>query len=221
MELTAQKREIFGKKVKTLEKQGLIPAEFYGQGIENLHLTVLAKNFSKVFKEAGESAIVKLNVDGKHFNVLIHDIDQNPFTDKISHIDFYGVRMDKKIKIKIPLSFINESLAVKEKIGVLVKAMHEIEVEALPADLPHHIEVDLSPLATVGSSILVKDLKIGEKAKILVDEHTVVASITELAKEEEIAPTAEMKVEDVKVETEEKKEARAEAKEIKEKEEKK
>ncbi|MBI4993688.1 50S ribosomal protein L25 [Candidatus Wolfebacteria bacterium] len=211
MELTAQKREIFGKKVKDLKNQGFIPAEFYGHGIENLHLNVPVKDFAKIFKQAGESAIIKLGVDGKKFNVLIHDVAKNPFTDEISHIDFYNVKMDEKIKIKIPVSFVGEALAVKEKLGVLVKSMHELEVEALPADLPHHIEVDLSALSGIGSNILVKDLNIDKKVKISVNDHTVVASITELAKEEE-APVAEMKVEDIKVETEQKKEARAETK---------
>ncbi|MBI5306108.1 50S ribosomal protein L25 [Candidatus Wolfebacteria bacterium] len=211
MEITAQKREIFGKNVKSLKKLGLIPAEFYGHGMENLHLSVSAKDFLKIWKQAGESALIKLEVNGKKFNVLIHDIDKNYLTDEISHIDFYNVKMDEKIRIKIPVFFEGIAPAVKEKGGVLVKSMHELEVEALPADLPHRIEVNLSLLLEIGSSILVKDLQVDEKVKILIDSHTVVASIIETAKEEEI-PAATMTVEDIKVETEEKKEARAEAK---------
>lgn len=211
MELIAQKREIFGKKVKSLKKLGLIPAEFYGHGMENLHLSVLAKDFMKIWKQAGESAIVKLEAIGKKFNVLIHDINKDPLTDEISHIDFYNVKMDEKIRAKIQISFEGIAPAVKEKGGVLVKAAHELEVEALPADLPHQIKVDLSSLLEIGSSILVKDLSVDKKVKILIDDQTVVASVVEMAKEEEI-PVAAMTVEDIKVETEEKKEARAEAK---------
>lgn len=214
MELTVQKREIFGRGIKTLREQGLIPAEFYGHGVKNISLAVPSKEFKKVFKEAGESTVLKLVFDNQKINVLIHDIDRNPLTDEISHIDFYGVKMDEKIKIKIPLLFVGEAPAIKEQGGILVKAMHEIEIEALPADLPHHIEADLSNLASIGSNIFVRDLNINKGIKLLVVPETVVATIVEQAKEEEIVPAANL--EDIKVETEEKKEARAEAKAAKE-----
>lgn len=208
MELSVQKREIFGKKVKSLREQGLIPAELYGRGFENIHLSVLAKDFSAVFKKAGESTVIKLKVESEklkgEYNVLISDFQKSPLTNEISHIDFYSVRMDEKITAMVPLEFINESPAVKEKIGILIKAMKEIEVEALPADLPHHIEVDIGNLSDIGMSIRVKDLKINKGVKLLVDQETVVATVAEMAKEEEIA--APVSVEEVKVEGEEKRE---------------
>ncbi|MEK7634558.1 MAG: 50S ribosomal protein L25 [Patescibacteria group bacterium] len=210
MELTVQKREIFGRGVKNLRKQGLVPAEFYGHNAKNISFSVAAKEFSKVFKEAGESTVLKLVFDNEKINVLIHDVDRNPLTDEILHIDFYGIKMDQKIKIKVPILFIGEAPAVKEQGGVVVKAINEIEVEALPADLPHHIEVDLSALSAIGNSIFVKDFNINKGVKVLVDFETVVATIIEQVKEEIIAPVAS--VEDIKVETEEKKEARTEAK---------
>ncbi|PIU98497.1 50S ribosomal protein L25 [Candidatus Wolfebacteria bacterium CG03_land_8_20_14_0_80_40_12] len=208
MELTVQKREILGKKVKTLRKQGIIPAELYGQGFENFHLNAPAKDFLRIFKEAGEGAIIKLKVkDGesknKEFNVLIHDLQKNALTDEISHIDFYRVRMDKKITSSASLVFIGEAPAVKEKGGILVKLMSEIKVEALPADLPRQIEADLNGLSEIGMNIRVKDLKIGQGVKFLINLETVVAVVTEPGKEEiEIAP---INVEEVKVGGEEKK----------------
>lgn len=208
MKLIAEKREILGKKVDSLRQQGLIPAELYGHGLENVHLTVLVKDFSRVFKEAGESTVVKLILGGKEFNVLINDFQKNPLTDEISHIDFYSVKMDEKITAKIPLKFINEPPAVKEKNGVLVKAMQEIEIEALPADLLHHIEVDLSNLSDIGMSIYVKDLKVNKEVKLLVNSETVVATITEMAKEEVVAEP--ISVEEVKVEGEEKRKEKEE-----------
>lgn len=217
MELIVQKREIFGKKVDSLRKEGFIPAELYGRGIENIHISVSAKNFSRIFKEAGESTIIKLvlnEVEGgnKEFNVLISDFQENPLTNEISHIDFYSVKMDEKIIVKIPLKFINESPAVKEKNGVLIKAMHEIEIEALPADLLHHIEVDISSLSDIGMSIYVKNLKVNKEVKLLVNSETVVATITEMAKEEEIVAEP-VNVEEVKVEGEEKKKEKEKEKE--------
>ena len=211
MELTAQKREIFGKKTKVLKQQGFIPAELYGHGLANLHLTVLAKDFFKVFKEAGESTLVKLKVENNEFNVLVHDFQKNYLTDEFSHIDFYSVKMDEKITAGVPLEFIGEAPAVKEMGGTLVKAMHEVEIEALPADLPHHINVDVSSIKEIGGSIFIKDLDFGKGVKILVEPETVVATVIELAKEEEIKP--EVKVEDIKVESEEKKKEREKEKE--------
>lgn len=135
---------------------------------------------------------------------MINDFQENPLTNKISHIDFYQVRMDEKITASIPLVFIGEAPAVKEQGGILVKSMHEIEVEALPADLPHHIEVDLGNLSDIGASVYVKDLKVNKGVKLLIEPETVVATVSEATKEEEIAvgPTS---VEEVKVEGEEKK----------------
>jgi len=143
MELTVQTRKIFGEKVKALREQGLIPAELYGHKLDNLHLTVPRKEFSRIFKEAGESTVIKLRIEnlesrieGKNtdneieFNVLVHDIDKNALTDEINHIDFYAVKKGEKIKVRAPLRFIGESAAVKEKGAILIKAVHELEIEA-------------------------------------------------------------------------------------------
>lgn len=205
MELIVQKREILGKNLSALRKQGLIPAEFYSHGTENLHLSVPVKEFNKIFKEAGESTIIKLEIGDKKINALIHDVQKDALTDNVLHIDFYGVRMDEKIRVNIPVIFAGESQAVKEG-GVLIKAIHELEVEALPANLPHRAEIDLAKLANIGDSIFVKDINFGKEVKILVDLETVIATIVEPKVEEEVAPA--VSVEDVKVETEEKKEVR-------------
>lgn len=226
-ELIVQKREIFGKKVKSLRERDFIPAELYGHDFKNIHLSVPAKDFSRVFKEAGESAIIKLKVKSEklkvedeepkseEFNVLINDFQKSPLTNEISHIDFYSVRMDEKITATVPLEFINESPAVKEKVGILIKAMQEIGIEALPADLPRHIEVDISNLSNIGTSIYVKDLKVNKGVKILINSETVVATIAEIAKEEEVVAPAS--VEEVKVEGEEKREEKREEKKKEEK----
>lgn len=208
MELNVQKREIFGKKVNSLRRENLIPAELYGHGLENIHLSVPAKEFSKLFKEAGESTIINLNLENKKLPVLIHEVSVDPLSDKIIHIDFYQVKMDEKIITSVPLKFIGEAPAVKEKEGILIKAVQEIEVEALPSDLPHNIEVDISQLSDIGMSIHVKDLKIDKKVKVLADLETVVATVTEPAKEEVVEKP--ITVEEVKVEGEEDKEAEQE-----------
>ncbi len=208
--LQAIQRDIFGKKVKKLRESELVPVELYGRGKENLHLAVPRKDFTKVFKEAGESTIVVLKTEGGSArNVLIHDTQEDPLTNEITHIDFYEVRMDEKLTATVPLRFVGDAPGVKEKEGVLVRAVQELEVEALPADLPPGIDVDLTTLLDIGSSIHVKDLKISEKVRILVEPETVVATIVPPVVEEEPAGPAD--VSEVKIEGEEKKKEAAAA----------
>jgi large subunit ribosomal protein L25 len=211
IDIQVKKREIFGKRVKTLRSEGLIPAELYGHKIENAHLSVPVKEFSKLYKAVGESTVINLILDGKKMPALIHDVSIDALSDQFSHVDFYAVNMDEKIKTAIPLSFIGEAPAIKIG-GVLVKSMKELEVEALPGDLPQHIDVDLSTLVEIHNSIHVKDLDINaKKVKIFIDPEAVVATIIEMAKEEEVVKP--VTVEDVKVEGEEKKKEAAAAKE--------
>lgn len=215
MDLSVQKREKFGKAVRTLRQKGLIPAELYGRGVENAHVAVPTKEFHKVFKEAGTNTVVNLLVENKKHPTLIHDVTKNYLTDEIEHIDFYQVRMDEKIKAKIPLTFIHEAPAVKDKAAILNKGVLEIEVEALPAELPHRLEVDLSALDDFNKSIYIKDLKIPKGVQVLVDPETVIVTATPPVREEEKVE-APVDLGAVKVETEEKKAEREAVKSKKE-----
>ncbi len=211
LELRLEKRTSFGKATVALRKAGMIPAELYGHGIPNVHLAVNDRDFEKVYKEAGESTVVNVVIEGAARPVLIYDVEHDPLTDKVLAIDFYQVKMDEKIETAVPLKFVGEAPAVKEG-GILIKAMDEVEVEAFPQDLPEHVDVDLSKLAAIGDSLYVRDLPKSNKYEYAVGPDTVVASITEQA-EEEIAP-APLTPEQVIVETEEKKaerQAKAEA----------
>jgi len=210
MELTVQKRETFGKANKALRKEGFIPAEVYGSGVENLHISVNAKDFVRLFKEAGESTIVYLVIDGEKQPVLIQDTQQDRLTQDVTHIDFYKVKMDEEITATIPLKFIGESSVVKDKLGALNKSITEVEVETLPGDLPQSIEVDLSVLVDLEKSIHIKDLKVSDKVKILLEPDTVVVSVLEL-RAEEVVEEKPADVSEVKVEGEEKKAEKAEA----------
>lgn len=216
MDLHVQKREKFGKASQALRKEGLIPAEVYGRSLKNEHVAVKNKDFLKVFKEAGENTIVNLRFGDEAWPVLIYDIAKDYLSGEVTHVDFYRVTMTEKIKAKIPIEFTGESLAVKDKLGILNKAMSEVEVEALPVDLPHRIEVDLSPLVDLTSNIYVKDLSVPKNVEILVDPETVVATIVPIPKEEEVAPAVVVDVSAVKVEGEEEK-AEREAKKTEEK----
>lgn len=185
MELIVQKREKFGKAVKELRRQGLIPAELYGHGIANEHLTVSAKEFGKAFQFAGENTIINLMVDNQPRSVLIYNVQKNYLNDEFINVDFYQVKMDKEIQTEIPLIFIGEAPAVKELGGILVKAMREIEIRALPANLPRQIEVSLSGLDAFNKSVYVRDLSFIQGVKFLVDPDTVIITVKEPKVEEE------------------------------------
>lgn len=213
MELTAIKREVFGKHLTALRAAGSLPAELYGHGIENQHLTVVAKEFKKVLKVAGESTMIDLMVAGKKHPVMIHEVNTDPRSDEVIGIDFYQVRLDQKLKLKVPLFFVGEAAGVKEKQGTLIKALSEVEVEAFPQDLPRSIEVNIASLVDIGSNIKVKDLPVSADVKVLVDPEFVVATIAaRMTEEQEAKLAAAADVTTIKSEVEEKKEERAAAK---------
>jgi len=212
MDLTVKSREITGKKVRTLRREGLVPAELYGHGLQNLHLSVSAKEFGKVLKEAGTTTVVTLLLSTEKKPAIIHDVKHNYLTGEVEHVDFYQVRMDEKLKTKVPLEFIGEAPAVKEKQAVINKSMSEIEVEALPQNLPHKLIVDLSLLDDLNKSVYVRDIVIPKGVEVLIDMDTAVVTAVPQAAEEVVeAPIVD--VTDVKVETEEKKAERTAEKE--------
>ena len=213
MELVVQKREKMGKAAKSLRKEGMIPAELYGKGIENLHLSVGLKDFRKVLKVAGESTMIDVVIGGEKRPVMIYEVITDPVSDEITGADFYQVRLDQKIKIRVPLEFVGESAAMKDEHGILVKPTQELEVEALPNKIPHSIKVDISKIMHIGEVVNVADLKLGADVKILADDTAVLATVTAQMTEEQEAKLSEaVKADEVKSEVEEKKAERDAAK---------
>jgi len=189
--LLAKAREVVGKKVESLRKQSLLPAVLYGPKIKSQPLNVDLKEFEKVYKEAGESTLIKLKIKdeklkSKEFRVLIHDIQRDPLTEKIIHVDFYQPRLEEEVEVTLPLIFEGEAPAVREQGGTLVKIISEIEVRALPKNLPKEIKVDVSVLKTFEDNIKISDLKLPEGVKILKEPDEIVASVAP-PEEEELA----------------------------------
>lgn len=207
-ELNAQSRTILGSQVKSLRKKGLLPGVVYGEGMESKAITTSFADFERVLRQAGESTLVTLHVEGKPYNVLIHDVAYHPTKGQPIHADFYAVRMDKAIRATVSLAFIGESSAVKNEGAVLVKVMHEIEVEALPKDLPHELNVDLVLLAVIGSKVLVKDIVLQKGVEIMADGDEMVALVESPRAAEEPEPTVAGEVVEVKTEQEEKRAAK-------------
>jgi len=204
LELLAKLRQTTGRANTKLRKQGFIPAVLYGQKVKNLVLTVKELDFKKIYQEAGESTLIKLRIEGeKERTVLIHDIARDPVNDRVIHIDFNQVKMDEKIVVEVPLVFIGQSGAVDKDEGVLIKSIQSVEVEALPTNLPHEIEVDISVLKTFDDNIYIKNLKLPEKVEIKANPDDVIASVIPPRTQEELealeeTPTEE--VEDIEVE---------------------
>jgi large subunit ribosomal protein L25 len=195
MELTAQIREKIGKGLNSLRREGLLPAVLYGQG-KNLSLQVNYNDFVKALKDAGESTLVKLRIEGaeagaEEKNVLIHDVKKEPIGDKIIHADFYEVSMSEKITAAVPLVFVGEPPAVKSLGGTLVKSINEVEIKALAKDLMREIDVNVGGLATFEDRIEIKDLKVPPEVEILAELDEVVALVLPPRKEEEAAAPAE------------------------------
>jgi len=199
--LSAKIRKDLGKKVKKIRKKGMIPAVLYGPKIKNSSLEVDLRDFEKAYKEAGESSLLQLSAGTEKFLVLIHAIELDVISQKPIHVDFYQPRLDEEIAAHIPLVFEGESEAIKNLGGTLVKNIHELEVKALPQNLPHEIKVDISKLKTFEDNILVKDLLVPKEVKIVKDLEETVVFVSEPEKvEEELAkPVEEAKAEEVPV----------------------
>lgn len=214
--LKAQVRE--NKNNKQVRKTGGIPAVLYGHKVKNMNLTLDARSFPKIYKEAGESTVLDLHVDGENAerNIIIHEVAYEPVVGTILHVDLYEVKKGEKVKVSVPLEFVGESNAVKAENGVLVKNIYKIEIEALPKDLPHEIVVDISKLATFDDVITIGDLSLPAGVHVHGDSKEIIAKVMPPRTTEELEAlekAVEMNVEDVKVESEEKKKEREAEKE--------
>jgi large subunit ribosomal protein L25 len=197
----AQARTLLGKSVKTLRRQGILPAVVYGHEVQTRNIAVQQHEFNQTYRRAGESTLVDLVVDqGAPVKVIIQDVRRHPVTGDILHVDFHQVRMSEKIHAEIPLSFIGESVAVKELGGVLVKNVDHVEVEALPGDLLREIAVDISPMKTFEDIIHIRDLKLPTGITVLDQPDEVICLVTPPRSQqelEELEAKVEEKVEEV------------------------
>ncbi len=182
--LKAIKRTIAGRKVKKLRHEGNIPGNIYGKKIKSHAVQLSEKELLSVYAKVGETGLVELVVDGEVRPVLIHNIQLDPVSSRPLHVDFHQVDLREKVTTKVPLEMAGESPAVKDKVGVLLNIMSEVEVEALPADLPEKIEVDVSVLASIDQAIKVADLKISDKVKILTDQALEMVKVAPLVSKE-------------------------------------
>ncbi|MCK5332539.1 50S ribosomal protein L25 [Candidatus Parcubacteria bacterium] len=220
--ISAQTRELKGRKVNKLRIEGFTPGIVYGHKKESQSISIDAKEFKKVLRSAGENTLIDLKIDDKEQGkVIIHEFQTDPVTDLLTHVDLYQVKMDEKITANVPVKFIGESSAVKNEGAILVKSYDVLEIKCLPGDLIHSIEVDLTLLDKIDDNIKVGDLKLGDDIEIIVNPEVTIISagaprtIKEMEDLEEKVEEKVDNVDDGKEKTEEEKEGEDEKVEAK------
>jgi len=202
LKLKVKKRKIFGRKVKRLRQEGILPANIYGKKIKSLAVELPEKEFLDVYQKAKETSIIDLTVEGEKEGrpVLVANLQTDPVTGQKLHVDFHQVALTEKTTATVPLVLVGQSPAVSQKIGILVQQINEVEVEALPADLPEKLLVDISGLTRPDEAVYVKDIKGVKGVEIKAEGNQIVAKIAPLAKEEVEEKPAEGQVEETKQE---------------------
>ena len=185
-ELNAQPREKISKSEnKRLRGEGCIPAVMYGKKEEALPIALNSKEFSKAWREAGESTVLTIKGLGDEKSALIYDVETDPVYGEPLHVDLYVVDRTQKVEVAVPLTFEGTAPAEKELGGTLIKVMHELEIEALPKDLPHEIVVDVTPIKDFEAQILARDIVLPQGVSLVTGEEEVVALAQEAREEVE------------------------------------
>ncbi len=189
--LKAEARKIEGRKVKGLRALGIVPANVFGKKIKSLSVQIGLKDFQKIYKDVGTTGIIELQVGGEKRPVLVHDIQLNPKTDDLLHVDFHQVDLKERIEAEVPVELSGESPAEKQSLGTVVQYVNEIKVEALPADLPDKFVVDISGLGEVDQVVYTKDIKVDkDKVEIKNDPEEIVVKVEPPQKEEVVEAPA-------------------------------
>ncbi len=215
--LTGTKRTEVGRKVKKIRKSGLIPATIYGKSIKSASISVQHDTFAKLYEETGETGLIELTVGDTMHPVLVHSLQVNPVTREMLHIEFHRVDLKEKVKANIAIISKGEAKAVAEKAGVFLQVLQEVEVEALPTQLPEHIEVDVTPLEKINDQITVADIHVPAGVTILTDKSISVFRIASIIVEkiEEVKPAEAVPGEEGEVPTAEEGEKKPEDTEAK------
>ena len=184
--LDASPRDVVGKKVKQLRRQGIVPAVIYGPDFETLPISLDHKLLRQLLLHAGGTQLIELNVDGQAIPTLAREVQRDSIKGDILHVDFYRVAMDRLIRAEIPLLIVGENPMVGRE-AILIHPLTSVEVEALPANLPPHIDIDISVLTQIGDQIVIGDLVLPRGVTVHANADELVAKLDypHLAAEEE------------------------------------
>jgi large subunit ribosomal protein L25 len=183
--LKAEKRDVIGKQVKAMRREGKLPAVIYGRHTEPINVFLDAHTASLALGRITSSSLVTVDVDGTEYPALVREKQRDFIKNRLLHVDFLAVSLDEKLRARVSIHFEGVSGAVKDFSAVLIKNLEQLQVECLPGDLPERIHVDISILAKIGDGIRVKDVKVSDKVRLLDDPETMVAVATMPKVEEE------------------------------------
>jgi large subunit ribosomal protein L25 len=188
--LKATKRDVVGKQVKALRREGKLPAVIYGRHTDPININLDARSATVMLAKATASSLVTIDVEGTEHLALVREKQRNYIKNTLLHVDFLAVSLTEKLRTKVAIHFVGISLAVKDFNAVLVHALEELEVECLPADLPERIDVDISSMLKPGEGIRVRDVQVSDKVRLLADPDNMVVVATFAKVEEEVAAVA-------------------------------
>jgi large subunit ribosomal protein L25 len=185
--LKATKRGLVGKKVKTLRKEGQLPAVLFGHGIVSTPISLDLKESSKILSSVGSSTLVTVDLDGKEFAALVRERQRDVLYRTLLHVDFQAVSMTETVRAQVPIHIGDEDAPAVKSYGAIINTgLDVLEIECLPQDLPDRINVDISGLEEIGDSILVQDISLLEGIQVLDDpEALIVVASAPIAEEEE------------------------------------
>ncbi len=196
----ANRREVIGKGVKKLRRDGMLPAVVYGHNIDPISISLDYREASKTLDAISPSALVVVDIEGEKHYTLVRDKQRNPVMRTIIHVDFQAVSLTETVRADVTVNLVGEAPAVETYMGVLVPSLEQLSIECLPTNLPESIEVDISGLAEIGDNLLVGDISAPEGVEILNDPEDVVVvviaqAVEEVEEEEELELEEDMEPE--------------------------
>ena len=188
IELQTTNREILGRKVRFLRRQGILPVHLFGHNVESLALQCDTAQFQRVLAQAGKTRLISLKLDKarRPRNVVVREIQRDPRTGELLHVDFYQVRMAEKMKVEVPIVLVGEAPALKSKENMLLHELNSLTIECLPDQIPANIEVDMSFLTEAEQAIRVKDVVLDKEVTILNDPEHLIVKISLRPRVEEV-----------------------------------
>jgi large subunit ribosomal protein L25 len=195
--LKATRRDVVGKKVKALRREGILPAVIFGYGLEATPIQMDLREITKILASVGSSTLVTVDLDGKEFAVLVRERQRDIIYRTLSHIDFQAVSMTETVRAQVRILIGDKEAPAVEKYGAIINTgLDVLEIECLPQNLPDHIDVDVSSLVEIGDSILVKDIPLAEGIHVLDDPEDLIVVASAPISEEELEEVEEGLVEE-------------------------
>jgi len=210
LKIKASQRDVVGKKTRFLRREGTTPTHLFGHGIDSLSLQCDTAKLRRIIARAGMTRLIALDVEGdkQSRSVFIREIQKEPCSGELLHVDFYQVKRTEKIRVDVPIILIGEAPAMKEKGRTLTHSLTSLSVESLPDKLPPQIEVDLSPLEEVEQAIFVRDITLSPDVTVVTDPDQMVVRVSEARVVEEEVVAEEIPAEEVAAEEAEAEEAK-------------